>query len=174
MWFCLAFTLSQCQLLPLGGYQHDIVFPSITGDVHTATVNYRQPIREASAGFHLNPPPPLPFLQSFPINQILPAVRDAWRSGRAQHGRNAFPPAPIFHLFTPNTVRTQRPESAAQDEEYRKFLKEEAEEAEKEKHENDITTNFRNFDEDEVTSIGPNSKTFVRFSVEGKNYSYST
>lgn len=57
----------------------------------------------------------------------------------------------------------------------RKYLKEEAENLEKEKQGNDITTDFGDLGVDaiETTSLGSNQRTFVRVNVQGNDYSYS-
>ncbi|CAH1130805.1 unnamed protein product [Ceutorhynchus assimilis] len=174
LWLSATFVISNCQLLPLASYRHDIAFPSITGELRTTTNgnNDQQPaLRQFSAGFHLNPPPPLPFLQSFPINsQFFSDVKDSLRSGYLFPRPKSFGPPSLRNLFTPTTSR-ERPETEGQQEEYRKYLQEEAEDLEKESHNNDITTDFSSF---ESTSLQPTQNTFVRLNIQGKDYSYST
>ncbi|KAH1020830.1 hypothetical protein HUJ04_010426 [Dendroctonus ponderosae] len=174
LWLCLTFIVTNCtcqQLLPSGSYQQDVSFPGISGQVTTA--NDRQPFRQVAAGFHLNRPPLLPFQQLFPFNKLLSVGQNVLKSGHfVPNGFYNFPRSP---LFIPNTLK-QRPESKGQEEEFRKYLEEEAENLEKEKQGNNITTDFGDLEVDpiETTSLSPNQRTFVRVNVQGNDYSYST
>lgn len=55
----------------------------------------------------------------------------------------------------------------------RKYLKEEAEEMEKERQQNEIDGNFNPFDYTQSGALEPGRKTFVRVNIMGNNYGYS-
>ncbi|XP_066150791.1 uncharacterized protein [Euwallacea fornicatus] len=185
---CFAASIRAHQFLPLLPFHHhQNHLPAGRHQVQTAIIHdqQQQPTTRATSTanrFQLLHPafPPqnrqTDFLPPFLLNPPLyTAVRNALIGGNGVIHRGRFFAPPLNNLFTPNTVKHERPESEGQDEEYRKFLEEEAEELEKDRYHNDITRDFPDFSLDSIktTSFEPNKKTFVRVNIQGKDYSYA-
>ncbi|XP_076250375.1 uncharacterized protein LOC143190134 isoform X2 [Rhynchophorus ferrugineus] len=167
LWLSLAFAfVNSQQIIPFGSFQRDIAFPAATRTVQVAA---QLPIeqRQISAGINFNPPATLPLVQ-LPLSSVLLPVRSGYEANNVSQ---RLPTPPSFNLFVPNTVK-QQPHTKGQEEEYRKYLKEGEEEAEKERKQNDITSVF-----DQTTSTLkpiPVQRTFVSVNLQGNNYSYTT
>ncbi|XP_066248664.1 uncharacterized protein [Euwallacea similis] len=187
LWLYFTGSIRTHQILPLLPFHHQQNhLPAGHNQVQTAIIHdQQQPTTRAISTanrFQLLHPalPPqnrqADFLPPFLLNPPLyTAVRNALIGGGGMIPRGRFFAPPLNNLFTPNTVKHQRPESEGQDEEYRKFLEEEAEELEKDRYHNDITRDFPDFSLDSIdsTSFEPNKKTFVRVNIQGKDYSYA-
>ncbi|XP_030753094.1 uncharacterized protein LOC115880108 [Sitophilus oryzae] len=159
------------ELLPFGSYKQETRFPIFAGQFQTSK-QYGNQERQFTAGFHLNAPRSLPqFIPPrFPINPIVfSAAKDSFGNRNYFHLPLIPPP---YSLFIPNSIQ-QKPETKGQEEEYRKYLKETEEEDEKERQQNEITTDL---DDVTITSsfAASTPKTFVNVKVQGKEYGYST
>ncbi|XP_060524631.1 uncharacterized protein LOC132701021 [Cylas formicarius] len=150
---CLILVVVACFSAGDAQYRQEIVFPGFGAQFQGETRVGGRPI-QTTAGFNLNPPPPLTIIQSFPFSSAL--FSGNYRSGFLP------PPPPFTNLFTPNTIR-QPVESRGQAEEYKKAVDEE--------QRAETTTNA---DSSDGTTLGPQQNAFVKLHVQGKDYGYST